>query len=174
MSEGRKKGKDGGGDAPKRLRRQTALASLLPKLLGPDMRKRGFVQASLLTEWAAIVGPPFDRFTCPIKITFPPGKRTGGTLHLKVVGSFAHELQAWQPQIVERINGHFGYGAVARLRLIHGPVPLPEQRRHPKPAALGAEDRKRLDDMLGGVADDSVRDALDRLGRAVLAKGKRD
>lgn len=171
MSDSQIKGKNGNG-APKRLRRQTAVAALLPKLLAPGLRKRGFVQASILTEWPAIVGTPFDRFSCPIKITFPPGKRTGGTLHLKVVGSFAHELQAWQAQIIERINSHFGYGAVARLHLVHGPSPCREQRRHRKPAPLSAEDRKRLDDMLDDIPDDDVRSALDRLGRAVLAKGK--
>ena len=48
----------------------------------------------------------------------------------------APEIQHRAPQLLERINGFFGYGAVARLALVQGP-PL----RPPAPAGAGRRGR---------------------------------
>ena len=66
----------------------------------------------------------------PLKLAFPRGERRDGTLILRVRGSFAIELQHMAPQLLERINGYLGYGAVARLKFEQGRLP------RPKPPAL--------------------------------------
>ena len=80
------------------------------------------------------------------------------------------ELQHLAPQLIERINGYFGYAAVARLQIIQGPLPhaAPPARR--PPAALDAARQRALNKRLESIGDDPLRQALERLGRAVLGK----
>ena len=59
--------------------------------------------------------------------------RAGGVLVLHVAGAAALELQHSELQILERINGFFGYPAITRLRLIQAP-PLRSSARPERPA----------------------------------------
>lgn len=138
---------------------------LVERLSRPVVRARGFVHAEILTRWAAIVGASLSAQTLPVK--FIPG-RQGGVLQVRVDGPVAVELQHREVQIIERLNTYFGYRAVARLRLIQGPVhhnaapPRPEDRRGP--LAPGA------DDHLQAVDDAGLRAALRRLGEGIAGR----
>ncbi len=143
---------------------------MLPKLTAKAIGRRGFTQGLLLNDWQAIVGADLAAVSQPEKLVFPRGERIGGVLHIRVSGGVAVELQHLEPLVIERINGHFGYGAVARLRLIHAPIPraaAPRPARH-SAVAVDPDRRAVLDKMLGGVEDEALRAALERLGMAVL------
>ncbi len=151
-----------------------ALAPTVARLIRPALAKRGFAALSIVERWADIVGPLLAARTLPERIAFPPGKREDGTLHLRVDGgALALELQHAENLILERINGHFGYRAVVRLRLVQRP--MPERRGPPRPAAapVMAPD-PRLTARLSVVSDDELRDALARLGQAVRARHSGD
>jgi len=81
---------------------------------------RGFAEAGLITEWAAIVGTDVARMSRPMQLAFRQGERKGGVLTIECGGAAALELQHLKPQILDRINSHFGYGAVAELRFKQG------------------------------------------------------
>ena len=104
-------------EAPKRIRAERRIADLVPGLLDRDLRRRGFMAGRIVTDWPQIIGQPLDRVTMPLELTFPPGKRAGGTLYVKVAGPFATEIQMLGDLLIERVNAYFGYGAVARLRI---------------------------------------------------------
>lgn len=145
-----------------------ALAPTLARLTRPILRKRGFATAEIVHRWAEIVGPQLAARTMPERIAFPPGRREDGTLHLRVdSGSLALELQHFEGLVVERINGFFGYGAVARLRMVQRPLPP----QTPKPAAAARTpapgESADLEHRLTAVTDPDLRAALGRLGRAV-------
>ncbi len=149
---------------PPRRRGMTTLASSVNRVTTPAMRRRGFAEAAIVTDWPTIVGRPLSDHTRPSRIVFARGERAEGTLHLVVSGAFAPEVSHLAPQIIERINAHFGYRAVARMELHHGRVTPPEAGAgepppavEPAPAVTAAIDR---------VADDGVRAALGRLARA--------
>jgi hypothetical protein len=94
-------------------------------------------------------------------------------LRLRVASGLGPEIQHRTPQILERINGFFGYRAVARLALVQGP-PLRPARPGPKlPRPLAAAEREALDQRLAGIKDPVLRDALRRLGAAVMGTAKR-
>ena len=99
------------------------LARIVPKVAGKALGKKGMAFGTLITDWATIMGPELARSTLPQKLAFPPGQKEGATLHLKVSGSAALDVQHAEPQLIERINAFFGYRAVARIRLIQGPIP---------------------------------------------------
>lgn len=140
--------------------------ALLPRLLEPAARRRGLVDARLLTDWAAIVGPDLAARCQPIKLG-RDRDGAGGVLHLRVSGGAALELQHSAPQVIERINTHFGYPAVAQLRLVQAPLAhtaprSPHARRTPTADELAAIERAVAD-----VADPALREALAGLGRAM-------
>lgn len=145
-----------------------ALAALLPKLAEPAMRKRGFTEAALITRWTDIVGPALAGDAMPDRLAFPRGRSSGATLHVRVAGAAAPELQHLAPQIVERINIFFGYAAVDRIALMQGPIAVPPARAAAAaPAAVPADRAAAIDSEAAAIDDPALRAAISALGRAV-------
>ena len=142
---------------------QTAGRSL-SKVVRRAFGRQGFAEPGILLRWPEIVGDTLSRFTLPERLTFPQGERNRGTLHLKVDGQFALEVQHLEPLIIERINGFFGYGAVARISILQAPIPQRTKRKTSKsnrnslkpPVPEGCEptdpDEESLDDALRRLA----------------------
>ena len=145
-----------------------AVGANVEKLMKPIFGARGFGAAAVVTEWEKIVGPVLARSTVPERIAYAQGERSEGTLHLRVgSSSLALELQHLEPQMIERINSHFGYRAVARIRIAQGPVKRVETPK-PKPRpALAPEKRVALERKLGAIDDPGLKAALRSLGEAI-------
>ncbi len=149
------------------------------KLTEASFERYGFAYAELLSQWEAIVGAELAEFTAPERIRWPRGNNGeedrgqpgGGTLVVRAAEGRALELQYMTPRIIERINGYYGYGAIADVKVLQGR--LPKQARAARdnaPAPLDAEATEALQSKLESVGDDKLRDALERLGRGALAK----
>jgi hypothetical protein len=151
----------------KRIRGLRPLAGRLPKLTAPAFAKRGLLEAGVITDWPHIVGAELSRTTAPVKLTFARGERSGGVLHVRVASGAALEIQHRAPQIVARINGYFGYGAVARIAIAAGVVTPPAERQRREPAPLSATEEAELRRRVADIDDSAIRDALLRLGRSV-------
>jgi hypothetical protein len=87
-----------------------------------------------------------------------------GTLMLRVEGPAAIEIQHLAPQILERVNRFFGFAAVGRLTLRQAPL---ARRQRRKAATPDPEAVKRMAESLPGIEDESLKDALARLGASV-------
>jgi hypothetical protein len=59
---------------------------------------------------------------------------------------------------------------VARIAIVQGPPPLPDQPPPPVLRPLAPEERRALDTRLDQIADPALRAALDRLGSAIIGK----
>lgn len=155
-----------------RGRGPSALGAAIARLTKPLFAKRGLADGAIVAEWSAIVGPALAEASAPEKIVYPSGRSTEGTLHLRIAsGGLAVELQHLQPLLLERINSYFGYRAVARLKLIQGPVPKPLARARETPRALDPAEEEALARSLAGIGDADLRARLQALGRAILARG---
>ena len=152
--------------------RLRALGAELPRIAAPVLGKRGFAEAQLIAEWPSIVGADLAEKIAPERLSFHQGERRDGTLHLRVASGLGPEVQHRTPQILERINGFFGYRAVARLALVQGPLLRPARQRPRLPRPLAAGEREALDRRLAGIKDPALRDALRRLGAAVMGTAK--
>lgn len=156
---------------PPRAGRMQPIGAALPKIASKAIGKRGFAEASLITDWKSIVGDTLAEVSQPTKLSFRPGERTDGTLHINVQGGVATELQHLEPLVIERINSHFGYGAVSRLRLVHAPAPARAKRKQIIPARpLDRDQQQHLEQLLRDVEDDDIRAALSRLGNAIMTQ----
>ena len=84
-----------------------------------------------------------------------------------MASGYALELQHIAPQIIARINGFFGFRAVADLRYAQGPIPPQRRPRRVTPPRLSDVDEAALRRTVGDMGDSDLQQALLRLGRAV-------
>ncbi|MBI3112925.1 MAG: DUF721 domain-containing protein [Rhodospirillales bacterium] len=148
-----------------------ALAQPLAAITREVFGRRGLADGAILTDWPAIAGEHLARHSLPEKVTFPRGSRAGGTLHLTIDnGSLATELLHLEPLLIERINGFFGFCAVARLKIVQGPLPKAGGRRARAARPLKDSEQQSLAASLSDVDDPELRRALEALGRAVLGR----
>lgn len=148
-----------------------AIAETTARLTRRSMGKRGFTEAALIAEWPSVVGSMLGSATLPLRIVFQRGERSGGTLHIRVAsGAMATQLQHQEPLIVQRINGYFGYGAIARLAISQGPVARRQVRRPPAAPDLTPQQELQLTHRLTGIDDPELKAALAALGRHLAGR----
>lgn len=148
-----------------------ALAACLGKTTTPVFRRRGFADGAVVTQWPAIVGAQLAAVTAPERIVYPPRRRNEGTLTLRIAsGALALEVQHLQPQLIERINQFFGFRAVTRIRLLHGPVPDQRSPRTVGRRDLSPTEERALAGAVAAVDDVDLAQALENLGRSLLGR----
>lgn len=146
-----------------------ALSDLLPAIGGVAFKKFGFVQSSVVSRWPEIVGARFAAVSAPESIRFPRGSKQDGTLHLVVRGAHGTMMQHIAPEIMERVNRFFGYGAVARVVMRQGDVAA--TTRAPRPAAPPSLKPvpTEIGDSLRAIADPELKAVLSALAAGVAA-----
>ena len=153
-------------DDPPRSCRPRAAGELVGDVGGQSFRRFGFVQSSIVSRWAEIVGERYAKVSSPESIRFPAGKKASGVLTLLVDGAHAPLIQHLTPMIVERVNRFFGYAAINRIVFRQGkqpaPAPRPErQQLRPVPKELGEGLRE--------IADPELRHCLESLAAQIAA-----
>jgi len=151
-----------------------ALAAEVPAIAKQALGKRGFAEAGLFTHWPEIAGAALAASSLPIKLSFPQGRREDGTLTVRCGGSAALELQHLSPSVLERVNGHFGYRAVARLKIEQGDVARTQGRLGPPGALppLTALEKGEIEQSVQAVENAEIRATLTRLGSAIRRREK--
>jgi hypothetical protein len=155
--------------------RPRPLADLLDACLAPALRAQGFASADIIAAWPEIVGERLSGFTQPVKIEWkrkpagadPSARPDPSTLVIRVESAFAVEVQHLAPVIVERVNAHYGWRCVGRLVLKQGRVRHSVLPAAPEPV-LTEEERLRVADAVVAVDEDALREALERLGQAIV------
>ena len=158
-------GKGSKSEAP-RQGRVRAAGELIGDVGGLAFRRFGFIQASVVSRWAEIVGERYAKVSSPESIRFPAGKKSGGVLNIVLQGAHAPLMQHLAPLIVERVNRFFGYSAVAKLAFRQG-APLARDEL-PKRPQLGTVP-KELGQGLREIADPELRACLEALAAQVEA-----
>ena len=143
-----------------------SMSDLLPAAGGAAFRRFGFVQSSIVSRWAEIVGARYAAVSSPESIRFPAGKKSAGVLNLVVEGAHAPMMQHVAPAIVERVNAFFGYPAVARVAFRQGIVQAERARPRPAPPSLRPIPAE-LGESLREVADPELRACLESLARGL-------
>ncbi len=153
---------------------ETAVGDLATTILDPLLRKRAGMSIALLSSWDEIVGERLAQVSRPEKIAWPRRLREDdpfepATLVIACEGAAALRIQHESGQIIERTNAFLGFGAIGRIRIQQKPVAERKPER-PQPKPLDAEQARRLEGLVAGIEDDGLRHALERLGRAVMAR----
>ncbi len=158
---------------PKGIRQISEIAN---GVLDPVLARRAGINTTLLGMWDDVVGEDFADCTRPERIKWP--RRTGpddsfvpGTLTIACEGARALFLAHSLDQLIQRVNGIFGFPAIDRIKIVQKPVAEIDTRSR-RNLTLSADQRQRLDAMLAGVEDAKLRAALVRLGTGVIGKTK--
>jgi hypothetical protein len=140
------------------------VAELIGAALDPLVRKRGLARAELLSWWPDIVGAAYAGRAAPERIRWP---RDGGaaTLVVRCDPALALQLSYELDGVRERLNGYFGYPAVAAIRIVQHRIGTDAP---PRPAEPEAEIPAALEERLSHL-DAPLGDSLRTLGRRVLA-----
>jgi hypothetical protein len=146
--------------------RPRAAGELVGDVGGQSFRRFGFVQSSIVSRWAEIVGERYARVSSPESIRFPTGKKGGGALTLLVEGAHAPLIQHLAPLIIERVNRFFGYAAVNRIVFRQGKPPAsPQSPQRPQLRAVP----KELGEGLREIGDPELRACLESLAARIAA-----
>ena len=143
-------------------------------------QRYGFAYAELLSRWPAIVGGDLAEVTQPERIKWPRGadgqpdrgQPGSGTLIVRAAEGRGLELHYMTPQIIDRINGFYGYTAIAEIKIIQGKLRQAKPARKQNAPLKGAE-LADLEARLETIADDKLRSALKRLGTGALASKRK-
>ena len=156
-------------------RRSSPLGALVPEALAPALRERGFANASILTEWAEIVGPELAPLCHPLSLRWPRRKeeaatakagdrrRTtaraeGAVLVVGCAGAYALDVQMAAGRMIEAVNRRLGWGLVRSIEIRQGTAP---KRARPVPApGLDPAEVTKAETSLGDIADPELRRAL--------------
>ncbi len=153
-----------GGDA-------RAVADLMPEIGRAAFRRFGFVQSSVVSRWDEIVGNRYAAVSAPEFIRFPFGKKSEGTLELMVEGAHATMMQHVVPEIIERVNRFFGYGAVAHVKIRQGAIvrtkPVHKSASPPSLKPIPME----LGDSLREIGDPELFAVLESLANSLAKNG---
>jgi hypothetical protein len=162
----RKEQRSSGRGKPKRTGGPQALGISLTRVARDALRHRNLAERSLIVDWPSIAGPDIAELCHPLKLSFARrDRRMDGTLALRVQAGQATRVQHLEPLIIERINGYFGYRAVAVLRL---QAAAPAQTADEESGEPAAPDEPAAPRAAGDpIPDPDLRGALERLGQAI-------
>lgn len=160
-------------DSPisRRMRGFESAATLLTSRIRTAGEARGFAVSRLLTAWDEIAGDA-AKMTKPVKVSY--GREgLGGTLTLLVMTAHAPMVQMQIPKLIERVNAAYGYAAISRITLTQtaatgfaeGQTPFAAPKKAPDPVVVA-----KAHDLAAPVQDDSLRAALELLGKNVLTR----
>lgn len=145
-----------------------AIADLMPDIGRAAFRRFGFVQSSVVTRWSEIVGEQYAAISAPEAIRFPMGQKSGGILELTVEGAQATLMQHITPEIIDRVNRFFGYGAVNRVKIRHGHIVKKTEKSITKAPPNLRPIPIELGENLREIADPELQKVLESLAQTLV------
>ena len=86
----------------------------------------------------------------------------------------ALELQHLAPQLQEKINMHFGYRAISRIKILQGPVPGLQVKEKKNKATLSNYEKNTLCQKLEPISDPELKAALSALGSSIIQNNNKN
>lgn len=151
------------------------LTQLMPKTTRSILGKKGMLFTKLIGKWPDIVGHDLASKATPLDLKFSKSKKQSNkvTLHLAIPSAYAPEIQAQLPQLTERLNSFFGYNAIEGIKLIHTTgKEIKDKFVKPKLPDIPKADKQKIDLQTENVQSDALKDALNTLGKSIIARQK--
>ena len=150
-------------------------------LIDPVLQRKAGINTALISVWDEIAGADFADCSRPEKITWPrrnaerqgeAGGMEPGVLTIACEGARALFLSHAQGELIQRINGFFGFPAIRQIRIVQKPVaPAAPPRRRLKP--LSSAEKSHLSELTSGIESERLKAAIERLGKGVYGSRKR-
>lgn len=139
---------------------------------------RGFSVSKLLTHWVEIMGDDIASISVPVNVRYNR-QGLGATLTLLTTGANAPILEMQKQRIREKANACYGYNAISKVQVTQtsasgfseGQVDFAHKNASKKPVPDEMSDEAR--GLVDAVADDELKQALERLGQNIISNAKR-
>lgn len=149
------------------------LADPAAGILDPVLRKRAGITIELVQAWEEVVGPALGDQSRPLKLLWPRRAHEDdpfqpATLVVACQGLTAMRVQHETGEIISRVNAFLGFAAVGRIKIEQKPVSQTAVKRSSQPPVdAAAADKISL--IVEPIEDESLREALQRLGQSIHA-----
>jgi hypothetical protein len=150
------------------------LADPASGVLDPVLRKRAGITIELVQAWEEVVGPALGDQSRPLKLLWPRRAHEDdpfqpATLVIACQGFTAMRIQHETGEIISRVNAFLGFAAVGRIKIEQKAITLPAPKRRPLPP-VDAATKGKISRTVEAIEDDSLREALERLGQSIYAE----
>lgn len=154
------------------------LSASVSKLTSEAFTRKFVALGRILTQWDDIVGPEMADKTQPAKIHYRKpkvkGEKPQATLDIAASSADAALLHYQKELILERINQLYGDRWITSIRFVHIATNSGKDEglytfNRSKPQ-LTPEDQQRVEEMIGEIDDEDIRNRLEKLGQSVLRK----
>jgi hypothetical protein len=142
-------------------------------VLDPVLRRRAGMSVGLIQSWEEIAGPRLAAHTRPERIAWPRRLQEDdpfqpATLVIACEGFAALHVQHETGEIIGRVYAFLGFNAIGRIRIVQKPVRKADERAKPRLKPVTPTEAAKIAKVVGGVDDEGLRAAFERLGRTVL------
>ena len=90
----------------------------LPKIIDKNIKKKNFIEVSLINKWKEIVGVDIADLCYPLKVNFSNTKDSNGVIFLKTIRGKSIEIDFKGEEIMEKLNQYFGYKAIDKISIV--------------------------------------------------------
>ena len=94
------------------------IGNTLPKIIDKNIKKKNFIEVSLIKKWREIIGDNIAKLCCPIKVIFSDIKNSNGIIFLKTKRGKSMEIEFKNEEITEKLNQYFGYKAITKISVV--------------------------------------------------------
>lgn len=138
------------------------------KAIEPIIRKWGFVQTKIITDWPEIVGADLGSCSLPAKLINDSVLPKKQILIVEVNNSAkATELAYLEDIIISRINTYFGYDAISQIKIKQTPTLIVREKNQKKSLPLSEQQIDDLNIILESIEDEELKTALFELGKSI-------
>jgi len=157
------------------------IAEAANRLIDPVLQRKAGISTALIGSWDEIAGSDFADCSRPERITWPrrnadrqgeAGGMEPGVLTVACEGARALFLSHAQGELIQRINGFFGFPAIRQIKIVQKPVAQPgPARRRLRPLSSG--EKSHISELTADIESEALKAAIERLGRGVYGSRKR-
>lgn len=147
------------------------LSNTVPKVTGKVFGRKYIMLGRLLTQWTEIVGEDLAHKTTPVKLRSMKDHKTGkrsSSLDIAASTADATLLHYRKDLILERLNLLFGEGLITSIRFVPKAINESKPKRSYRKKPLSLDEKEFLSSVLEDVEDDTIKEKLQKLGKAIL------
>ncbi|MDD2839565.1 MAG: DciA family protein [Rickettsiales bacterium] len=142
---------------------------IIRDIIKPITKNFSPVLLILIRNWKNIIGEKYYEF-CEVKsISFPKGKKNGGTIYINAFNNvISFYIENNKYYILEKINSIFGYGLISDIKIKQ--LPKVVQRYKANIIKLSDNDTKIIDNLTSDVSNSELKKSLKNLGEELFDK----
>jgi len=142
-------------------------ASSIPKTLKKHLRKGGYNYSNIVDNWTKMVSKKVSDACYPLTVKMGKEMRDG-TLVLNVIHGKEMEVEYEKKEIIDKINGFFGYNCIGQvtLKIVQDKIKTNE-KVFPK-----IKNFSKIEEKMNRVSDDGLKSSLKNFLKAFNERNK--